>query len=87
MNGDLRLEYKNAKNDHGHISEEQRKNRYLVWLEDELTKERNQVKKLIIGGVSHRRELLIGLLKDIELNNFGKFINKEWLVDEYLKTD
>jgi hypothetical protein len=87
MNGDLRLEYKNAKNDHGHISQEKRKNRYLVWLEDELTKERKQVKKLIIGGVSNQRELLIGFLTELELDGGNKFVSKEWLADEYLKTD
>lgn len=44
MNVNLRLEYKDTNNDHGHISEKDRKNRYLIWLEDELTKEREKVK-------------------------------------------
>ena len=87
MNVDLRLEYKNETEDHGALSEDERKNRYLTWLEDKLTKERKQVKKLIIGGVSNQRELLIGFLTELELDGGNKFVSKEWLADEYLKTD
>lgn len=85
MNVDLRLEYKNDTEDHGALSEDERKNRYLTWLEDELTKERKQVKKLIIGGVSNRRELLIDFVKEITFDGWIDKMNKEYFVDEYLK--
>jgi len=42
MNVNLRLEYKDDTKDYGSLSEDDRKNRYLNWLEDELTNERQQ---------------------------------------------
>ena len=41
--------------------------------------------QLRIGEVSHRRELLIGLLTKLENGGGSKFIDKEEIVDDYLK--
>ncbi len=37
MNVDLRLKYKEETNDHGALSEAERKDRYIEWLEDRVT--------------------------------------------------
>lgn len=73
MNVDLRIEYKRRTKDKGALTDEDRKNRYLAWLEDELTKQREIVKNLTIPVVSQQSELLI---------NFDDWLNKkenEWL--------
>ena len=51
MNVDLRLEYRHKTKSKGSLSDAEYKDKYLVWIEDELTKEREEVKKFNISGV------------------------------------
>lgn len=55
---------------------------------DEIIKKyEQQVKKLAIHNVSQQRELLIGLLTKLENGGGSAFIDKEQIVDDYLKAN
>jgi hypothetical protein len=41
--------------------------------------------QLILCAVSHRREQFINLLTSLEKEGGNKFVDKEWIVDNYLK--
>ena len=47
----------------------------------------SEVKKLGISLVSQQRELLIGLLTKLENGGGNAFIDKEQIVDDYLKAN
>ena len=42
-------------------------------------------KQFSLQGVSHQREQLINLLTSLEKEGGNKFVDKEWIVDNYLK--
>ena len=44
-----------------------------------------QAEQLILSGVSHQREQFINLLTSLEKEGGNKFVDKEWIVDNYLK--
>ena len=54
---------------------------------DDLVYEIEKNKALHIGGVSQQRELLIGLLTKLENGGGSAFIDKEQIVDDYLKAN
>jgi hypothetical protein len=43
------------------------------------------VKNLSLCAVSHQREQFINLLTSLEKEGGNKFVDKEWIVDNYLK--
>ena len=43
------------------------------------------VKNLSLSGVSQQREQFINLLTSLEKEGGNKFVDKEWIVDNYLK--
>ena len=60
------------------------------WTEEQaMTRDKFEevVKKLILSSVSQQRELLIGLLKKLENGGGSAFIEKEQIVDDYLKAN
>ena len=44
----------------------------------------DEIEALNMRIVSHRRELLINLLASLEVEGGNKFVDKEWIVDNYL---